>query len=83
MKKPKLLFKVDHNKRGKVYINHKWLRDVIEVSIDGNLWGYSVIVERYKKDATGCFIVENNEIKRYTTEYYIGGVVKNDRKRID
>lgn len=78
MKRPKLLFKVDHNKCGKVYINHKWLHDVTEINIHGDLWGYSVLVERYKKDAKGCFVVENNEVKRYVTEYHIGGLINEE-----
>ncbi len=73
MKKPKLLFKVDHNNRGKVYINHKWLHDVTEINIHGEPWNYSVVVERYKRDKNGKFVIENDEISRYLTEYHIRG----------
>lgn len=74
MKKPKLLFKVDHNNRGKVYINHKWLHDVTEINIHGEPWNYSVVVERYKRNEDGKFAIKNDEIQRYITEYHIGSM---------
>lgn len=74
MKKPKLLFKVDHNNRGKVYINHKWLQYVTEINIHGEPWNYSVVVERYKRNKDGKFAIKNDEIQRYITEYHIGSM---------
>lgn len=71
MKRPKLLFKVDHNNRGKLYINNKWIPDVTEINIHGEPRNYSVVIERYKRDSDGRVVIKYDECERYITEYHI------------
>ena len=63
MKKPKFLFKIDHNLKGKVYINHKWQKDIVRIYIHGEPNNYVVDIERYRRDQRGKFLVKNNEIE--------------------
>ena len=76
MKKQKFVFKIDNNKRGKIYVGGKWLHDVAEVDIHGEPNNYHIIVCRYKRDSNGHLIVKDNEVERYFTDYYIGGKKK-------
>lgn len=71
MKKPKFLFKIDSNTRGKVYINKKWQKDVVSIDIHGEPNNYSITMEQYKRK-DGHFQVENNEIVTEKNTYHIG-----------
>lgn len=72
MKKPKLLFKVNRNNRGKLYFNHKWIKDVTKIDIHGEPWEYTLTIERYKRDSNGKLVISSNEIQRYVSKYHFG-----------
>lgn len=72
MKKPKLLFKVNRNNRGKLYFNHKWIKDVTKIDIHGEPWEYTLTIERYKRDSNGKLVISSNEIQRYVSTYHFG-----------
>ena len=72
MKKNKLIFKVNGNKYGKVYIGGKWQKDITCIDIHGEPFDYMVKIEQYKRDANGRFLVKDNEIERKTKIYRIG-----------
>ena len=69
-KKPKFIFKVNRNKTAKVYINNKWLKDVVEINIKGRPYDYRIEVRRYKRE-NGRLVVNHDEIETYTTLYTI------------
>lgn len=69
MKKCKLIFKVDGKNRGKVYIGHKWQKDVTEINIHGEPYDYTIEVTQYKRDKNGSFVVRDGEIDEKTTKY--------------
>ena len=71
MKKPKLLFKVNRDNRGKLYFNHKWVKDITQIDIHGEPWKYTLTIERYRRDFDNTLMVRNNEIQRYVTTHYI------------
>lgn len=70
MKKPKFLFKIDQNLRGKVYINKKWQKDVASLYVCGEPFNYTIRISQYKRDKNKRFIVENNEIQREDKVYF-------------
>lgn len=72
MKKPKLLFKVNRDNRGKLYFNHKWVNDVTKIDIHGEPWEYTLTIERYKRDSCNRLIVSGDEIQRYVSTYHFG-----------
>jgi len=67
----RFVFKIDNNKRGKIYVDGEWLHDVAEVDIHGEPNNYHIIVCRYKRDSNCSLIVKENEVERYLTDYYI------------
>lgn len=71
MKKPKFIFKIDNNTRGKVYLNHKWHKDVTCIDIHGVPNNYIIELEKYKRNSANRFCIENNEIVTYKTTYRI------------
>lgn len=71
MKKNKLIFKVDGNKRGKVYIGGKWQKDVCVLDIHGEPRNYTVTIEKHKRDAKGRLLVKANEIETETKIFKI------------
>ena len=74
MKKNKIIFKLDSNRRGKFYVGRKWLKDVTSVDIYARPHEYAVYVEQYKRDSSGRFVVASGEIERKRTEYHFGGL---------
>ena len=48
MKKPKFIFKVNHNNTAKVYANKKWQKYVSEIHIDGYPMDYNIEIKQYK-----------------------------------
>lgn len=82
MKKPKFLLKVDSNLRGKIYVNHKWLKDVTMVDIHAEPQDYYMIIRQYKRDSNGKLIVSNNAIEeKYTHIKLNRKQVKHDKHR--
>lgn len=71
MKKDKFIFKIGKSNRGKVYIGHKWLKDVTEVKIHGLPFNFTVEIEQYKRNSDGKYVIDidNNEIERKTKIY--------------
>lgn len=72
MKKPKLLFKVNRDNRGKLYFNHKWIKDVTKIDIHGEPWEYTLTIERYRRDSDNKYIISGGEIQRYVSTYHFG-----------
>lgn len=72
MKRKQLVFQIDSNKRGKVYVGGKWQKDVVMLDIHGEPFDYEVEIEQYKRDANGRFLVKDDEIERKTKIYRIG-----------
>lgn len=72
MKRNHLVFKVDSNKRGKVYVGGKWQKDVVMIDIHGEPFDYMVEIEQYKRDANGRLLVKDDDIERKTKIYRIG-----------
>ena len=72
MKKPKFLFKIDHNNCGKVYIKKKWLHDVRKVTIYGKPNDYTINVIQYLRE-DGHYVVSGGDIITKATVYKIGG----------
>lgn len=71
MKKCKLIFKVDGKNRGKVYIGHKWQKDVTEINIHGEPYDYTIEIEKHKRDSRGMYCIVKGEIARETKTYKI------------
>ena len=62
MRKPKLLFKVNRQNMGKVYVCGKWQKDVTMVDIHGEPWEYTVEIERYTRK-NRKLVVKDGEIE--------------------
>ena len=71
MKKPKLIIKVDSNRRGKVYCGKKWHKDVCEIDLYGEPFNYTLTLKVYKRNKQGGFFVTNNEIATKTKVFRI------------
>ena len=71
MKRKHLVFKVDSNKRGKVYVGGKWQKDVTCIDIHGEPNDYTVTIEQYKRNADGRFLIKDDEIERKTKIFKI------------
>ena len=73
MKKTKLLFKVNRYDKGKLYFNHKWIKDVTKIDIHGEPWEYTLTIERYKRDCDNKFVITKGVgIERYVSTYHFG-----------
>lgn len=73
MKKPKFVFKINHNNTAKVYINGKWQKKVTSIEIHGEPKSFDIDIEQYKTDKKGLLIVtESNEIEKTNSHYHIG-----------
>ena len=72
MKKAKFILKVKTNDLAKIYVNKKWLKDVISFNLSAEPWLYHLTVVQYKTDKNGLHFVENDEIATKTTTYTFG-----------
>jgi UDP-N-acetyl-D-mannosaminuronic acid transferase (WecB/TagA/CpsF family) len=71
MKKPKFIFKVNHNNTAKVYANKKWQKYVSEIHIDGYPMDYNIEIKQHKLK-NGVPYVENNDVASKTTKIHYG-----------
>lgn len=71
MRKPKLILKVDRNRRAKLYLNGKWQKDIRVLNISAVPWEYEVEIEQIKRDERGWMCVIDNEVATEKKVYRI------------
>ena len=73
MRKTRFIVKILSDNRCKVYINKKWLKDVVELSFHGTPQALTVnITQNVRRNK--MLVVEDNEIKTKTTQHTFKGV---------
>lgn len=72
MRHSKVIFKITKDNRGKVYIGHKWQRDITGINIHGAPYDYAIEIEQYQRDSEGRYRVVDGEVMRKTKTYKFG-----------
>lgn len=71
----KVVFEVDENCIGQIYINGKKLEDVASVKINAEPFNYIVEVEQNQKDENGKFAIEDDVLLRTKKVFRFGAGV--------
>jgi len=62
MKKPKFQIKIDRNNRCHIYLNKKWVKDVVMCNFTANIESREVVLEKYIRDSRGRLITNDCSI---------------------